>query len=54
MADFIARHETLRTAARIVLTPIVYTIEYPVPAVSLAFLFAGVVVMARVNRRRVL
>ncbi len=52
MADFIARHETLRTAARIVLTPIVYSIEYPVPAVSLAFIFAGAVVFARTGRRR--
>src|SRR3990170_3256250 len=54
MADFIARHETLRTAARIALTPIVYAIEYPAPAASLAFLIAGIAVMARVNRRRVL
>lgn len=29
LANFIARHDTLRTAARIILTPVVYFIAYP-------------------------
>lgn len=52
VADFIARHETLKVASRLALTPIVYGLKYPVVAGSFAMLFTGIAVINRVNRKR--
>ena len=41
IADYIAKHETLRTATRIVLTPVVYGVKYPAVTL-LVFGFAGI------------
>jgi hypothetical protein len=48
-ARFIARHEGLRTAVRWALTPIVYTIKYPL---LLGFLAVPAIVVA-VRKRRI-
>lgn len=50
IADFIARHETLRTATRIALTPVVYAVKYP--AFALGIIAAGGLVFFRQRRRR--
>jgi hypothetical protein len=47
VADFIRQHETLRAATRILLTPIIYAVEYSRLAVFLMmFVLAGVIVQA--------
>lgn len=51
VADFIARHETLKVAARYSLTPIVYGLKYPALAGSFAMLISGIAVFRRVNRK---
>jgi subtilisin-like proprotein convertase family protein len=40
VADYISRHETLRVATRIVLTPVVYTVKYP----QVSFLLFGSII----------
>lgn len=41
VADFISKHESLRTAARWTLTPVVYAIMYPLAAPSMVVVLAG-------------
>ncbi len=48
LADLIGRHETLRTAVRWSLTPVVYAVEYPI----ILLMVAGGIVMSIVFRRR--
>jgi len=52
VADFIARHETLRVASRIALTPIVYGLKYPVLAGSFALAVFSLGAAGRANRKR--
>jgi PKD repeat protein len=51
VADFIARHETLKVAVRYSLTPIVYGLKHPVLAGSLAMMMTGIAVFRRVKRK---
>ncbi|MBI2399591.1 MAG: PKD domain-containing protein [Deltaproteobacteria bacterium] len=52
VADFIARHETLKVATRYSLTPIVYGLKHPALAGSFAMLITGIAVFRRINRKR--
>jgi hypothetical protein len=52
MADFIAEHKTLRIASRIVLTPLVYMIAYPLVALFVFLLFTAVGGVSLARRRR--
>ncbi|MBZ0155614.1 MAG: Ig-like domain-containing protein [Alphaproteobacteria bacterium] len=47
LAEFIRRHETLRTATRLALTPVVYSIEYPLGTGLLAFAGAAALLRKR-------
>ncbi len=47
IADYIARHESARTATRFALTPLIYAMAYPVPALLLL-----VAVWHLIRRRR--
>ncbi len=50
VADFISRHEALRTATRVLLTPVVYVVEYPF---SLSFIFvAGIALLVGKKRKK--
>jgi hypothetical protein len=51
LAALIARHESLRTAARLALTPVVYGVKYP--SIALLFVMAGCLVLLtwRIRRR---
>ncbi|MBI4827127.1 MAG: hypothetical protein HY807_12030 [Nitrospirae bacterium] len=51
MADYIAKHESLRSAARIALTPVVYGVKYPA-ASFLVFGFIAVAAGYGVRKRR--
>lgn len=53
LAAFIARHEGLRMAARAVLTPVVYTVKYPGPALGL-FLAGAASLLVGWRRRTLL
>jgi len=54
VANFIARHETLRTATRAALSPLVYSIKYPLAAMLMLLLVVmGGVVGASMRRRRI-
>ncbi len=49
VADYIGRHESLRTGTRIALTPIVYTIKYPF-VWGIVMVIVGLAVMRRSRR----
>ena len=51
VADYIARHEALRLAARLVITPIAYAARLPVPFFGMVF-FAGAVALAARTRKK--
>ncbi|MEM9058791.1 MAG: CFI-box-CTERM domain-containing protein, partial [Pseudomonadota bacterium] len=50
VADFIARHESLRALTRALLTPVVYSLKYP--AVALLLLAAALALSVHRRRRR--
>jgi Zn-dependent metalloprotease len=52
VADFIAEHNVLRTATRLALAPVVYTVKYPSLAVMLGFVSCGGVVFKRRRKRK--
>jgi hypothetical protein len=52
IAGFIARHQKLRVASRIAMTPIVYTIKYPIAAIVVASGVAGLAFVWIGRRRR--
>lgn len=54
IADFISRHEALRLVTRVILTPVVLVVEYPLPGLmaSLAAFSLAVILIARSRRVR--
>ncbi len=53
MADFIARHDTLRLAARLMLTPLVLAIAYPAVFALILFMFFSGILAVLYRRRMV-
>jgi hypothetical protein len=52
VADFISKHETLRTAARWALTPVVGGVEHPYAAASIVLMIPAGIILA-LRRRKV-
>jgi len=52
IAGFIARHESMRVITRVVLTPVVYFVKYPVGGMVVLVLMAAVTVTSWRRRRR--
>jgi hypothetical protein len=52
IANYIGKHEALRAATRLALTPVVYGIRYPLlPALLFPALVLGLLVMGRRKKR---
>lgn len=51
IADYIARHEALRTAVRLVLTPIIFMVEYPLH-MSIALVMLALITYSVYRRRQ--
>ena len=43
IADYISRHQTIKTIVRVLLTPLVFVVEYPATLLLLPFLVIGVI-----------
>ena len=52
MADYIARHESLRSATRLALTPLVYAVQYPATFAFMLLIGCLTVIMIVIRRRR--
>jgi hypothetical protein len=51
VADFIARHDTLRFATRLVITPIAYAARFPMPFFGIVFFAGAVALTARTKKK---
>jgi hypothetical protein len=51
VAAFIAEHETLRTAVRAGLTPVVYAVKYPEAALAIILLLPAVILIRKTHKR---
>ncbi|MBI5588815.1 MAG: PKD domain-containing protein [Deltaproteobacteria bacterium] len=51
IADYIARHEALRTATRIMITPIVLTVEFPYQSAIILVVFMGAAFYLKTRKR---
>jgi hypothetical protein len=51
VAAFIAGHESLKTAVRVGLTPVVYAVKYPAAALAVALLLPAIVVIRMRSKR---
>jgi hypothetical protein len=52
LAAFIAEHETLKTAVRLGLTPVVYAVKYPAAALAIVLLLPAIVVVRKRAKNR--
>ena len=50
LADYISRHDSLRTISRVALTPLVYAVEYPLPGTVLSLALLGGFIIRRRQR----
>ena len=54
IADIIAENAALRFVTRVALTPLVYSVKYPVPAALLFFLVIIAPISQKIRKRRML